>query len=253
VVRDPDVNHPARAVRDDEEGVARAEQEVGDREEVAGPGLRGVVAQERRPGLPGAVRRAGAAHMPLDRGLGDADTDLEQLPPDALGTPQPIRGGQLPDQRDRLGRNLGAACLLYRSRLLPPVPTEQIAMPAQERVGLDDQQGLLPGPDATSEQHQERPIGRGAARALGAAPQDEELLAQQRVLGDEGGPTAHEVGEGTNHDALFGGLRRDGQAVLEGASNGSPELGTATEQANEHRGSSSRTSSDSAILTGVAL
>ena len=37
-----------------EEGEQRAGQQVGDLEAVAGPGLAGVVAQERRPGLPGA-------------------------------------------------------------------------------------------------------------------------------------------------------------------------------------------------------
>jgi hypothetical protein len=57
-------------------------------------------------------------------------------------------------------------------------------MPAQERVGLHDQQRLPPGPDATGQEHQQPPVGRGAAGTLDAAPQDEELLPQQRVLGN---------------------------------------------------------------------
>ncbi len=48
MARDTDVDHPARIACADEAGVARPEEHVGDREEVAGPGLRGVVAQERR-------------------------------------------------------------------------------------------------------------------------------------------------------------------------------------------------------------
>ena len=32
--------------------------------------------------------------------------------------------------------------------------------------------------------------------------EDEELLAQEGVLGDEGGPAAHEVGERARHDGL---------------------------------------------------
>ena len=52
VARHAHVHHAARAEGDDEERVERAEEQVGDRQEVAGPGLAGVVAQEGRPGLP---------------------------------------------------------------------------------------------------------------------------------------------------------------------------------------------------------
>jgi len=131
--------------------------------------------------------------------------------------------------------NLGAAYLLFSSRLPPPVPTEQLAMPAQERVRLDDQQGLLPGPDATGEQHQERPIGRCATRALDAAPQYEELAAQEGILGEEGGPTAHEVGERARRNRRFGGSRRGEQALPKRAGEGSSELGTTAEEASQHR------------------
>ncbi len=63
-------------------------------------------------------------------------------------------------------------------------------MPAEHGLGLADRQRLAPGLEAASEQHEERPIGRRAARALDAAPQDAELVAEEGVLGDEGGPTA---------------------------------------------------------------
>ena len=46
VARDADMHHPARAQRDDEEAVERAEEQVGDREEVARPDVVRVVAQE---------------------------------------------------------------------------------------------------------------------------------------------------------------------------------------------------------------
>ena len=52
VLRHADVGHAARAERDDEERVQVVEGEVGDREEVAGPDVRGVIAQEGRPRLP---------------------------------------------------------------------------------------------------------------------------------------------------------------------------------------------------------
>ena len=125
-------------------------------------------------------------------------------------------------------------------------------MPAQQGLGLDDQQGLAPGPKATGQQHQECPFGRGAARALGAAPEDEELLTQESILGDEGGPIAHEVGEGAGYHALCGRLRRRAQAV--------PERGQGIDRTGRNDGtgasasgaSSANTDGDRATPRGVA-
>ena len=126
---------------------------------------------------------------PLDRGLGDADTKLEQLAPDTLGAPQPIRGGHPPDQRERLGRHLRLRCR-PRPRFPSLERAEPGGMPAQHGIQLDDQQRLPPGLDAAGKQDEDRPIGRRAARALDAAPEDDKLLAQEGVLGDKRGPTA---------------------------------------------------------------
>jgi len=107
-------------------------------------------------------------------------------------------------------------------------------MPAEQGRRLDEQQCLAPGPEAAGEQHEERPIGRRAAGSLDAAPEDEERLAQEGVLRDERGPTAHEVGEGARRDALRGGLRRGAQAVPERAGQGSSEIGAMADQARQH-------------------
>ena len=53
-----------------------------------------------------AALRAGVAHVPLHRPLGHAEVRLEECPPAALRAPAPICGGILPDQRDRLARDL---------------------------------------------------------------------------------------------------------------------------------------------------
>ncbi len=78
------------------------EEQVRDRQEVAGPDIGGVIAQERRPRLAGSTRRTRRAHVLLDGPLGDADIQLEHLPADALGAPRPIGAGHLLDQRDGL-------------------------------------------------------------------------------------------------------------------------------------------------------
>jgi hypothetical protein len=80
----------ARAQFDDDEGEQRAEEEVGDREEVAGPDVGSVVAQGRRPGLPAATCRMGSAHVLLHRPRGHADGQLQEFAPDALRAPRGV-------------------------------------------------------------------------------------------------------------------------------------------------------------------
>src|SRR3712207_7051409 len=47
-----------------------------------------MVAQEGRPGLPGAPWRPRLPEVLLDRRLGDAEVELQEFAPDALGAPQ---------------------------------------------------------------------------------------------------------------------------------------------------------------------
>ncbi len=98
------MHHAAGLERDDAEGEERAEEEVGDREEVAGPDRWGVVAQERRPRQPDLARRTRLAQVALNRRLGHADAQLEQFAADAFRPPQAIGRGHLADQGDRRGR-----------------------------------------------------------------------------------------------------------------------------------------------------
>ncbi len=81
-------------------------------------------------------------------------------------------------------------------------------MPAEQGLRLDEQQGLAPGPAPAGQEHEQRAVGRGAARALDGAPEHQELLTQEGILRDEGGATAHEVSAGAGHDTVLGGLRR---------------------------------------------
>jgi hypothetical protein len=66
-------------------------------------------------------------------------------------------------------------------------------MPAEQRVGLDDDEGVPPGADSAGEQHQERAVGRRHGRALHAAAQHDHLVAEEGVLGGQLGPTPQEV------------------------------------------------------------
>ncbi len=109
VARHAHMHHAAGAERDDEGCVGRAEQEVGDREGVAGPDPVGVVAQEGRPGLARRARGAVAAQGGLDGARGDADVQLQEFAPDALRAPQRVFTSEPSDQGDGLRRERRAA------------------------------------------------------------------------------------------------------------------------------------------------
>jgi len=189
VPRHANVLHPARPERDHEERIYGPEAHVSDREEIAGPDAADVVAQERRPGLPGAPWRRGRAQVFLDRALAHPDTEFQQLAPDALGTPQPVLCRQPPDQRDSLGRDAGSG--RSRGRFPPPEEAEALPMPVQHRRGAHDDQGIGPGAQSAGQEHQQPAISGRQPGTLGGAAQDDELLAQQHVLQDQCRSTPH--------------------------------------------------------------
>ncbi len=80
----------ARAEFGDDERKERPEEQVMDLEEVAGPDVAGMVAQEGSPRLPTRPGWTCLAHVALNGPLRDLDPNLQQLTTDAFGTPQPV-------------------------------------------------------------------------------------------------------------------------------------------------------------------
>jgi len=88
VSRRADMHHAPHVERDDEGGEERAEEQIGDREEVAGPHVGGVIAQEGGPRLPARERSTVAGQVGPDGALGDAQPQLQEFAADAFGPPR---------------------------------------------------------------------------------------------------------------------------------------------------------------------
>jgi hypothetical protein len=58
-------------------------------------------------------------------------------------------------------------------------------MPAEKGIRLHKEKRLFPVPDGSREYDQEEPIGSGIGWALHLTVENDQLLAQQRVLGNE--------------------------------------------------------------------
>ena len=78
----------------------------------------------------------------MDGALADLDAQLEEFAADAFGAPGDVLRSHLADQRTDIGcdpclRRLGLGLVALDQ-------AEQLAMPAEEGVGLDDEKGLPP-------------------------------------------------------------------------------------------------------------
>jgi hypothetical protein len=92
-----DVDHPARVQEGVEEGEQRTEEEIRDREEVAGPDLLSMRVQEGIPPLSSWPCGTHGSHILLNRTFADAKTQLKQLAPDPLRSPQSVIPGHFLD------------------------------------------------------------------------------------------------------------------------------------------------------------
>ena len=169
VARDADMHRAARAKGDHEADVHGPEEQIRDGEEIAGPDVVGVVAQEGRPRLPGATWRAGLAQVAPDRRPGDAGVALQELAPDALHAPQAIRPGHLADQGDGLGCEARAVRGGGGGGFAPPVPAKAFPMPAEEHLRLDDEKRLPPGDGLLRTRSPSAPTATGAPAGRMAA------------------------------------------------------------------------------------
>jgi hypothetical protein len=77
------------------------------------------------------------------------------------GTPTPVAGLEFPKQ------------------------PKALAMPAKQRIGLEDEEGFLPALDPAGEEDEPEAIGWGESWLVDLAVEDDELLAEERVLRNE--------------------------------------------------------------------
>ena len=181
---DVDVDDLAGPGGDDKERVDRAEPGVVELQDIAGPDVVRVVPEEGPPGLAVLPARTDGPHVLLDRPLAHADAEREQFAADPFGAPQPVGRGHGLDQVDELHAQ-PPPCPPPPGRMVPE-EGEQVAMPAEEGVGLDHREGIAPRGVQPGQEHQDKPVLSVETWARWRrASEYEDLLAEERVLGDK--------------------------------------------------------------------
>jgi hypothetical protein len=114
--------------------------------------------------------------------------ELEELTADALVAPRRIPGGQSRDQVADVGGQRRPA----RSPAAPercPLPSNELAVPAQERRRSDGQHAARGPRQAPPQQRQDEPVARAPGGARDLPPKHADLVAQRQQL-DVARPTA---------------------------------------------------------------
>ena len=178
------VGASSRCWGDDKERVDRADPGVVELQDIAGPDVVRVVPEEGPPGLAVLPARTDGPHVLLDRPLAHADAEREQFAADPFGAPQPVGSGHGLDQVDELHAQ-PPPCPPPPGRMVPE-EGEQVAMPAEEGVGLDHREGIAPRGVQPGQEHQDKPgLSVEAWARWRRASEYEDLLAEERVLGDK--------------------------------------------------------------------
>jgi len=200
---DTEVHELAPSVVEDEEDVEHAERGGGDHEEVDRGDDLAVVGGKGAPSLPFVGRSRAPGHGAGDGALGDLQAELLDLAVNAGRAPARILSGHPANEGADLGRCARSSSAAPRRPA--PVPPEPLAMPADDGLGLDDGQRLLPSRPAAAQGKPEDSIGRAETRSRLLPSEDSKLLAEREVLQDQVRPAGEDREESPG----------DGQSMVE--------------------------------------
>ena len=144
------------------------------------------LAWARRNSVQVGPARRGAGRKPMasqdigDAALGDRDAELLQLADDAQVAPAGVLPGQPDDQLDRLLRQGRASRSSVR---VGPVPPDERPVPAQDRLGRDEERRPALPWHEPGQGGDECPVGPAEPGSCDLAAQDGQLVAEHQDLG----------------------------------------------------------------------
>src|SRR5215831_21001313 len=139
-----------------------------------------MVLEKSEPALARIRRRGPWRQVAGDRGLGDFESQFQQLAVDPGSTPSRILLRHRPDQMAKLSSDLWSAGTAARKQA--PVPPEPGAMPADDGLRLHDHQHARPFGPPTAEAEPEQTTPKAQAGSGVLALEDADLLSQGNQL-----------------------------------------------------------------------
>lgn len=158
----------------------------------------------------------------LNCALGDGEAEFEQFAVNAFSTPQQILLRDLLDQGDGLRGQFGTTAPIAGFEL--PEQPKALAMPTEERVGFEDEEGILPVLHVTGQEDKPEVVGLSKGWLFDLAMQDDQSLREQRILVNQFGSTTREVGGGSEYDRVVGRLGKMQESLIEGREQADEQL-----------------------------
>ena len=185
VLGDAGVDDRASAEGENDEDVKDTESTRDEDEEVAGPGLVQVVADEGSPALATLSVQTRRAVLG-DGARGDLVAELGQFGGDDLLTPGRVLAPHPPDEFSEICIDGRTA----RRTVGAPAPEQGPGgtVPADDGLGFHEEHGVQQAVEAAGQRTDEPAIESAQARAFDLAADHDELLAKDQVFGDQGCP-----------------------------------------------------------------
>ena len=179
MVRDVEVEEFAAVMPEGDEDEEQAEGEGGDNEEVDGDEVSGMSGKKGPPRRGGPRRRPG--HVLRHGQLGDGVAEEGEFGVDAPAAPGRIFARQAADELAELGVERRTAD--QPGAGLPPlVELEALAVPGQDRGGLDDDEGRPPARPDPGQADPEDPVPAREPRSADRTLKHGQLMAQRHVF-----------------------------------------------------------------------
>src|SRR5262249_311289 len=149
-----------------------------------------------------------------DCSLGDLETQLQEFPVNPGRTPERVGVSHRVDEGSDL-RGDGRAAWPVPPALAGPEELEACPMPPDDRLGVDDGDGLRPAPPELGEENPERPVGGTQAWTPRGALEDGQLVAQREVLEHQGAAGPDPTEEAGEDEGDHGGHHPSGQPKVQ--------------------------------------
>ena len=154
MTRDPGMDDASGSVVNHDEDKDGAKEHIVALQQVTCPNGAGVVVQKGRPGLRRRTRRTQSVHVMLNGASGNMNTDLAQFALNAFGSPGMVFTSHLLEQSNDCAIHFRATGWTFGARFAAPDETEEVAVPAKQRYGLDDEEALPPVGQTTGKENQ---------------------------------------------------------------------------------------------------
>ena len=175
----------APLVPDDEKTVQHTKGERRECEEIHGSDGVAVISQECQPTLGGIWSSRGLSQPSRDRRFREDEAQLEQLAVNAWRSPGWILSRHAEDEGPNLLAHTLSASHTSGSGEPPPVQPEAGPMPAHNRSGGDQDEGLLPSGPHPPQHHPEQLMYGSQSTARSLDVQSQQLLTQSEVFEDK--------------------------------------------------------------------